>query len=714
MLPQLKPLIKYSCLSASLFITTVSAQPFGHCPTKAYIIQTPGSVPITYGVDLALGSYSVLSPDMGTTKVNGVGFSFHDNYMYGWDYGAQTLAQIGSDYQTVPLNVSGLIGKPFYVGDVSILDNAWYGYRPNKGLYRIDLTDPTAALVMTQIATSSEMGNPKITDFAFHPADGLIYTVDNNGYLMSISPDTGEITGLTQVLSENELGFNFTFGAQYFDVRGQLYISNNGNGNIYRVALDGANSHAVFFSYGPSSNSNDGARCAFAQIEISDSIDFGDAPDSYGSTISSSGARHGITNLRLGSVIDAEKDAYVHPLSDDLSDSSDDDDGVNFPTGFEIGEYSIISVNVTGENGFLNAWADWDLDGEFDADERIADQLAIENGSTNLIISVPSWATPGDTWMRFRISTFENIGPTGGVSDGEVEDYPITVTENGVSMIYYPGANSYTTFAYEDSYPNLGDFDMNDVLMNVRITEYVKNGNVIRMKIEGKLAALGASLSNGFAFQLPGVPSSSIKGDSIALTINNTKATHTVLEDGQTNAVLIVSNDLWSITQAGEWNCVFFRTEEGCGTSHRPAWKMIVPFSTPVSTGSMAALPYDPFIFAKPHAYHGGTVDMITGMHPGRKYEVHLKNKAPTDTFSTAIFGAADDASDLGLSYFFQNISGLPWALEIPNDWKHPKEYSSILQAYPQFGGFASDSSGATNPNWYLEENANPDYLFKD
>ena len=710
----LKPILRLGCLSASLFITTVSAQPFGHCPTKAYLIQTPGSVPITYGVDLSIGSYSVLSPDMGTTKVNGVGFSFHDNYMYGWDYGTQTLAQIGNDYQTTPLNVSGLIGKSFYVGDVSILDNAWYGYRPNKGLYRIDLTDPTAALVMTQIATSNDMGKPSITDFAFHPGDGLIYAVDNNGYLMSISPDTGEKIVFTQVLSEAELGFNFTFGAQYFDVKGQLYLSNNGNGHIYRVTLDGTNSHAVFFSYGPSSNSNDGARCAYAEIEIGDSIDFGDAPDSYGSTINSSGARHGITDLHLGSLVDAETDAYAHPLSDDISDSSDDDDGVSFPTGFEIGEGSIVTVNVTGENGFLNAWADWDLDGEFDEDEKIISQLAMANGTTNLAVDVPSWAIPGDTWMRFRISSLEDIGPTGGVSDGEVEDYPIAVTENGVSMTYYPSATSYTTFAYEDRYPNLGDFDMNDVLMNVRIVEYVKDGNVIRIKIEGKLAALGASLSNGFAFQLPGVPTSAIKGDSIALTVNNVGATHTVLESNQTNAVLIVSNDLWSMTQAGEGGCNYFRTEEGCGTSHRPDWNMIIPFATPISTGSMTALPYDPFIFAKPHAYHGGTVDAITGIHPGRKYEVHLKNKAPTDTFSTALFGIADDASNFGLSYFFQNISGLPWALEIPDDWKHPKEFVSILQAYPLFGGFASDSTGATNPNWYLEENANQSYLFTD
>ena len=694
--------------------TAFAADPFGDYPTQAFIVQTPGSLPIVFGVDLAIGSYSTLSPDMGTTKVNGVGFSYHDNYMYGWDYGSATLGQIGQDYQSNALDVTGLIGKPFYVGDVSVYENAWYGYRSGFGLYRVDLTDPSAALVMVRIANSSFMGNPSLTDMAFHPYDGLIYAVDNNGYLMTIDPASGETIVLTQVLDEAVEGFNFTFGAQYFDVNGNLYLSNNGNGYIYRVTLNGAASTAVFFTYGPSSNSNDGARCALAAIEVSDSVDFGDAPDSYGSTLDAAGARHGIGALYLGSNVDAESDAYVFPLSDDVSDESDDDDGISFPTGFEIGESSLIIASVTGSGGYLNAWIDWDMDGVFEDDEQIADSMAVANGTTNLPVNVPLWASIGDTWARFRISTFADIGATGGVSNGEVEDYQLTVTETGVSMAYYPGATDYTSFAFEDLYPELGDFDMNDVLMNVRITEYVKDGLVIRLKLEGKLAALGASYRNGFAFQLDGVNTSDIKGNSISLSMNNLRQTHTVLENSQTSAVLIVSNNLWDVTQAGEAGCYYFRTEEGCGTSSRPAWTMIVPFLNPIDTGLMPPKPYDPFIFARPASYHGNLVTTVTGDHPGRKFEVHLKNQTPSDTFETLIFGMADDSSNEAMGYLFQTANGIPWALEIPIDWKHPKERVSLLKAYPQFYDFATDPTGQTNPNWYLEQNADPTYLYND
>ena len=691
-----------------------AAAPFTSCPTQAFIVQSPGATPILYGIDLAIGSYSTLSPDMGTSKVNGVGYSYHDDYIYGWDYGSNTLSQFGSDYQAVPLNVSGQIGKPFYVGDVSVYDNAWFGYRAGFGLYRIDLTDPMSPLVMERIATSAFMGNPTLTDMAFHPRDGFIYAVDNNGYLMSINPQTGAVTQFNQVLSEAVEGFNFTFGAQYFDVDGNLYLSNNSNGWVYRVTLDDTRSSAVFFTYGPSSNSNDGARCAKAEIVVSNEIDFGDAPDSYGSTFASGGARHGISALHLGSIVDGESEAYVHPLSDDLSDESNDDDGITFPTGFEIGNSALIIANASASGGYLNAWIDWNGNGTFQDDERIADGLVMNEGSNTVTFDTPIWAAPGDTWARFRISNIADIGPSGGVSNGEVEDYPVTVTESGVTTTHYPSADSYTSFAFEDQFPELADFDMNDVLMNVRFTEYVKDGQVIRLKIEGKLAALGASYRNGFAIQLPGVDSASIKGDSIALTMNNIRQTSPALEADQTNAVLIVSKNLWGVTQAGEGDCKYFRVEEGCGTSSRPTWTMIVPFLTPVAAANMPAMPYDPFIFAQTGSYHGNLVTVATGQQPGRKLEIHLKNQMPTDTFETLIFGLGDDASDENSALFFQTSNGIPWALEIPIDWKHPKERTSLLDAYPQFFDFASDPSGQTNPEWYLEKNANPIHLYND
>ena len=96
------------------------------------------------------------------------------------------------------------------------------------------------------------------------------------------------------------------------------------------MSINGTSSSAEFFTYGPSSSSNDGARCALAPVEPTEYTDFGDAPDSYQTTFAESGARHGMSDLKLGSVIDGETDGSPYPLSDDSSDGIDDDDGIQF------------------------------------------------------------------------------------------------------------------------------------------------------------------------------------------------------------------------------------------------------------------------------------------------------------------------------------------------------------------------------------------------
>ncbi|MBB1313602.1 MULTISPECIES: LruC domain-containing protein [Aliivibrio] len=698
---------------ASGFSTHLEAAiPFTSCPSQAFMVQNPSGTPVAYGISLDVGSYNTLSWKVGEGKINGIGYNVHDDYIYGWDYGAQTLTQIGSDFISTPLSVSNLQVGPtsFYVGDVSTIENAWYGYRVNKGFFRIDLD----TLEMTKVASSATVGNLRILDMAFHPDDGIIYSVDNYGYLYKIDPSTGGSTKLNQVISSSSVGHSLSFGAQYFDVDGNLYLSNNGNGYIYIVSINDSNSSSAFFAYGPSSNSNDGARCAFAPVGQNENSDFGDAPDTYGTLYDSFGARHAISGLKLGAIVDGESEAYAYPLSDDSSDLSNDDDGISFPVPLEIEETSFIYAEVDGADGegVLSAWIDWDQDGEFNDDEIILNSEWVDDGQNQLYFEVPSWALSGDTWARFRLSHSYDIGPNGGVSAGEVEDYPVTVTDQGVSVELYPAGSGYTTFAYEDQYPKVGDYDMNDVLMNVKYTEFSHNNKVIQLKIEGKIAALGGIYHSGFAIRLPGISPSKIKSRSVKLFIDGELQNVDVLESGTLDAVLIVHEDLWSFTESGEDDgCTMFRTESGCGTDHRPNWSLIIPLAIPIPQAQMPDFPYDPFIFATPGYYYGEYGLQVSGGHPGRNVEVHLKNQMPTSKFDNGYIGKSDDATNAGNGTYFHTSNGLPWAIEIPLDWKHPIESVSILEAYPQFADFAQDATGQTAPDWYVNPTASNIYI---
>ena len=160
-------------------------------------------------------------------------------------------------------------------------------------------------------------------------------------------------------------------------------------------------------------------------------FDFGDAPSSFPTLIANDGARHAIVMGAplLGSEIDAEADGQQdsNAQGDDGADAPDDEDGVSTPT-LLVGQTISIPINVTGASGRLDAWIDFNQDGDWnDPDEQIATDLPVATGSTTLMLAVPSGAVTGQTFARFRVSTAGQLSPTGVAADGEVEDHRILV-----------------------------------------------------------------------------------------------------------------------------------------------------------------------------------------------------------------------------------------------------------------------------------------------
>lgn len=325
-------------LGAASFLPSTQAAPFNTCPSKAYLFQAnPVQV---YGVNLVTGQNQLLQGDTGLdANINGVGFDFNGRYIYGYDTSNKQIVRLGEDFQAEIVNTSNLpTGYTFYVGDV--FNSHYYLYRKGKGMYKIDLTpldnDPNAVLDVVMI---SDTATVNLTDFAFHPDTEKLYGVDNNsGVLYEFDPNTGAATAI------GDTGETGTFGAGYFDVNGYYYVARNQDGAIYRIDLSDpakiaeGDVPAVKFADGPSSSQNDGARCANAPLIDEDSnIDFGDAPDSYFTTLASNGPRHAIDGMTyLGTAPDGEQDGMVTPLSDN-STGLNDEDGVGFVTAIEPG-----------------------------------------------------------------------------------------------------------------------------------------------------------------------------------------------------------------------------------------------------------------------------------------------------------------------------------------------------------------------------------------
>ena len=687
---------------------TVLADAFTECPSRAFLTQD--AVAKTYGVNLVTGDFGLLQDDMGTkSKVNGTGFNPNDNFMYGWGYEQHKPVRIHSDFTVEYLDVERTSeGLDFYVGDVSSTDNTYYVYRrgANNGLYGISLDSSSDDYLKMIRVIDGQSLDLKIYDIAFHPNDGFAYAVDRFGVMHKIDVSNGSSTSLGNV------GVSGTFGAVYFDVDANLYISSNRDGKIYKIAVDSGSIAAELFAIGPSSSINDGARCALAPVvDVSDTdIDFGDAPDSYGTYLKDNGARHGLLadpDLYLGSQVDGESDGKPMPLSDDSSDKNDDEDGVQFATTLQSGEQAVVMVEPS-KAGILSAWIDSNQNGQFDANEQVITDKAVEAGKQPIYISIPADARAGDTWARFRLSSSVGMTPTGGVSDGEVEDYSVNISVEGSSVNYYPSSSGWTTVAFEDNWPFEGDYDMNDLVAHLRTAVYKTNDQVTLVNISGELSAVGAAYHNGFGIRLPDVLRSQIDEDNINYTINDRAVNnYSPLEAGRYEAIFILAYNTWSYVSAGE-ECTYYRTEEGCGSDKQMRFNLTIPMKAPIDSDISGV--FDPFLFATPGAYHGDHF----AEPPGRSYEIHLKNHHATEAFDYSFMNfSGQDASNPANKHFFQTTNGMPWAMEMGSEWRHPKEFRDITHAYPKFPSYVR-SEGAENPSWYVESNAVESILFKD
>ncbi|MGQ0622005.1 MAG: Calx-beta domain-containing protein [Panacagrimonas sp.] len=169
--------------------------------------------------------------------------------------------------------------------------------------------------------------------------------------------------------------------------------------------------------------------CDIGAFEFA-ALDLGDAPASYGTLLADNGAVHVFpAGPGLGFVKDSESDGQPSAAADGDDNDTDDEASVTTPLSFTIGQTGVsIPVDTNGV-GFLSAWLDVNRDGDFDdaADAQTLD--APLNSAFSLAITVPSTASAGTSYLRLRVcSTVGNCNtPRGLATDGEVEDFPVTL-----------------------------------------------------------------------------------------------------------------------------------------------------------------------------------------------------------------------------------------------------------------------------------------------
>ncbi|WP_182867750.1 FG-GAP-like repeat-containing protein [Rhodopirellula sp. JC639] len=170
-------------------------------------------------------------------------------------------------------------------------------------------------------------------------------------------------------------------------------------------------------------------------------MDFGDAPADFQSDLLSSyptrlvdnGARHITGGPRMSNLVDPEEDA----TPDWIAGSEERSDGNAVRTSFAAGGASVLEVPIRGESGFVNAWLDFNRDGDWDdPGEQIVRGHWLELRSWESVaehsipVVIPETVGGQITFLRTRVSTERELGPVGVAPDGEVIDTAVFVTES--------------------------------------------------------------------------------------------------------------------------------------------------------------------------------------------------------------------------------------------------------------------------------------------
>lgn len=219
-------------------------------------------------------------------------------------------------------------------------------------------------------------------------------------------------------------------------------LVDNGNGT---ATLSGTPALGTQGSYSLTITASNGvapeATQSFTLVVNPPPVDYGDAPDSYGTTLAANGARHASTGPMLGATRDVEADGQPNAAA---NGDGADEDGVTLPNTL-IARVDAQFVVNTPTGGRLDAWIDYNRDGDFlDANEQVVNGRLMNVGTTFFGITVPAGIVAGASFARFRLSSAGGLGPTGSAPNGEVEDYPVNLavpTPGSITVVTDPATN---------------------------------------------------------------------------------------------------------------------------------------------------------------------------------------------------------------------------------------------------------------------------------
>jgi LruC domain-containing protein len=255
------------------------------------------------------------------------------------------------------------------------------------------------------------------------------------------------------------------------------------------------------------------------------------------------------------------------------------------------------------------------------------------------------------------------------------DEAPAVIATNAPDVagwLSYPGADTYYTVTYEDSFPNTGDYDFNDLIVAYRVDLGLdSNGDVIQAMVDAYLIARGAGFSHDWRLAIP--VAGGVSGTIDATFGSPTEMTSTLTSSTFDGSIdLLAFEDTRAIFRPPAGHS-FTNTEKNSPFVQGPRFEASIVFDTPTPIGSFASAPFDPYMVVRDTAY-----------------EVHLIGQVPTSGSRNEIEGLLD----------FKDPRGYPFSFVVPTNWSMPWERIDAGNAYPQLSNYVQ-SKEKQSKDWY-------------
>lgn len=280
---------------------------------------------------------------------------------------------------------------------------------------------------------------------------------------------------------------------------------------------------------------------------------------------------------------------------------------------------------------------------------------------------------------QYAIITFEDA-----CNDDDFDDFIIAMKPVGV-FEDIPVPDEKTTaetgvYAYEDLWPNKGDYDMNDAVLDYKREFYWKTPDMKNVPMKIFKETIKLTTYQNYVTLTSG----------LAVTINGSspnKVTMKTVSGGKTNTANF----------AKEGN-TYFLTDDITGTIGT-TFVLELQYDNGIADGSQSTI--EPFIYRTEEADDKGK----------SRWEVHLPFYAPTSKMKTSYFGTGDDCSDPSKGLYYVRSGDYPFAFFLSGVTIEPFKSTILLRAnekkpisdlYPKFLEW-STSKGEKNSDWYLK-----------